>query len=54
MLMIARCSPFYYLARCLKIAEKSLIQLCELSKLRLHFEFLRKAKNAQFGQFLKT
>ena len=37
--------------------RKSLIQHCERSELRLHFEWtkvLKNAKTAHFGEFLKT
>ena len=48
--IIAICSK----TRCLKITEKSLIQRCERSELRLHFEWtklIKNAKNRQFGEF---
>ena len=32
--------------------RKSRIQHCERSGLRLHFEWIKKAKNGQFGEFL--
>ena len=32
--------------------KKNLIQHCERSELRLHFEWIKKAKNGQFGEFL--
>ena len=38
--------------RCLNIAEKSLIQHCERSELRLHFEWTK--LKIQFGEFSKT
>ena len=34
--------------------KKSRIQYFERSELRLHFEFIKNAKNSQFGEFLKT
>ena len=57
MLMIARCSPFYYLSRCLKITEKvsfNFVSAANYVYILSGQKFLRKAKNAQFGQFLKT
>ena len=32
---------FWWLAQCLKITEKGLIQHCERSELRLHFEWTK-------------
>ena len=35
-----------------KSQKKNLIQHFERSELRLHFEWIKKAKNGQFGEFL--
>ena len=42
-------------AQCLKITEKSLIQHCERSELRLSGQkFIKNAKMIHFGDFLKA
>ena len=39
--ILKRINSIYYITQCLKITEKGLIQHCERSELRLHFEWTK-------------
>ena len=45
---------FFHLVTLFENHRKSLIQHCERSELRLHFEWTKAHKNAQKGQFWRV
>ena len=53
-LLLARCVRELRISRCLKITAKSLIQHCERSELRLHFEWTKVNQKCRNGPLRKV